>query len=161
MPCGPRHAAGIDAPFGMKTPRGTEATCGPRHPAGVDTPFGVRTPRGTEATCGPRHPAGVDAHFGVRTPRGTEVTGGLRHPAGVDAPAKIAYSLGGEATHRCSPPDSPSRLISVPRHFRRAFRSDFVGVGGPGPSAPPLSHPCNCKFFPYLFLKRLQQVLEA
>jgi hypothetical protein len=39
--------AGVDAPCGVKTPRGTEATYGPRHPAGINAPYGVKTPRGT------------------------------------------------------------------------------------------------------------------
>ncbi|EAL88788.1 putative proline-glycine rich protein [Aspergillus fumigatus Af293] len=144
--CGPRHPAGLDAPYGVRTPRGTEATCGPRHPAGFDAPYGVRTPRGREATCGPRHPAGFDAPYGVRTPRGTDATCGPVYPAGVDAPYGVKTPRGTEAT--CGPGcpagvNHPwedtcyweerligarlqmvrARLIWVPRHFRRAFRS--------------------------------------
>jgi hypothetical protein len=43
--------------------------------------------------------------------------------------------------------------------FGAPFAADFIGVGGP--SAPPLSHPCNCRSFPFLFLKRFPQILEA
>jgi hypothetical protein len=116
MPCGSVYPAGIGVPCGMRTPDGRRATCGPVYPAGIDAPYGVRIPRGTAATCGPRHTAGVN------------------HPCGDTCP------LGGEA-HRCSPPDGPRPLIWVPRHLQRAFRSRLIGVGGP--SAPPLSHPCN------------------
>lgn len=98
MPCEPVYPAGIDACFGVRIPRGKEVTCGPRHPAGLDAPYGVMTPRGTEATCGPGCPAGVN------------------HPW--EDTCYWEERLIGARLQMVR-----ARLIWVPRHFRRAFRS--------------------------------------
>jgi hypothetical protein len=54
MPCKPVYPAGIDALFGVKTPRGTEATHVPRHLFGVNPSWGDTSSLGGEAhRCSP------------------------------------------------------------------------------------------------------------